>query len=69
MSIRQVIPPPISAKADDFEAELKGRLDTEDRMTYTHRPVTGRGFGILQMKVEELVKKKTIEILAGKFQF
>ena len=61
LSIRQVIPPPVSAKADDFEAELKGRLDTEDRMTYTHRPVTGRGFGILQMKVEELVKKKTIE--------
>ena len=61
LTIRQVIPPPISAKADDFEAELKGRLDTEDRMTYTHRPVTGRGFGILQMKVEELVKKKTIE--------
>ena len=30
-------------------------------MTYTHRPISGRGFGILQMKVEELVKKKSIE--------
>ena len=61
LTIRQIIPPPISAKADDFEAELKGRIDIEDRMTYTHRPISGRGFGILQMKVEELVKKKSIE--------
>lgn len=32
-----------------------------DRMTYTHRTISGRGFGILQMKVEEMVKKKSIE--------
>ena len=58
-SLRQVLPPPIAARPDEFEAELNGRLDTADRLTYSHRPVYGRGFAILQLGVEE-VKKKNI---------
>jgi hypothetical protein len=61
-SLRQLIPPPIGAKPDEFEAELHGRIDLADRITYAHRTSYGRGFGIVNVGVEEVKKKSILDM-------